>query len=372
MNPETEELRKRRSEPQEMTADGRDEDEIDSIEQPVSSNAKEKKGSSILVRVISGFAILFAFIGIVYMGHYPVIMLITAIQFGLFYELLNVRYKEAVEKEIPHFRTLHWVIFMTAMFIVFGKQSAVGMMHYIPYFEFVVKYHSFISVILYSSLFVILVLSLKKGYLKYQIGQIAWTMLTIIIVIYQVRAAVPMIMDGIIWVVLPCMTVAFNDTMAYFFGMAFGRKFIPYPLTPLSPNKSWEGFIGGGIASIVIGEIMAYYFKVPHLYCPFNKPNCPVPNYYLLHHYSFPSWLAGILGRTGFDLEPIYIHEFFLALFAALVAPFGGFFASAIKRAYGKKDFNSIIPGHGGLMDRFDCQFIMLYFTSMYYNTFIR
>ena len=93
MNPETEELRKRRSEPQEMTADGSDEDEIDSIEQPVSSNgfpvifgdwslAKEKKGSSILVRVISGFAILFAFIGIVYMGHYPVIMLITAIQVG--------------------------------------------------------------------------------------------------------------------------------------------------------------------------------------------------------------------------------------------------------------------------------------------------
>lgn len=217
----------------------------------------------------------------------------------------------------------------------------------------------------------------------YLVGQIAWTMLTIIIVIYQVRAAVPMIMDGIIWVVLPCMTVAFNDTMAYFFGMAFGRKyahrsrsyfyrFYPYPLTPLSPNKSWEGFIGGGFASIVIGEIMAYYFKVPHLYCPFNKPNCPVPNYYILHHYSFPSWLAGILGQTGIDLDPIYIHEFFLALFAALVAPFGGFFASAIKRAYGKKDFNSIIPGHGGLMDRFDCQFIMLYFTSMYYNTFIR
>lgn len=38
MNPETEELRKRRSEPQEMATDGRDEDEIDSVEQPVSSN----------------------------------------------------------------------------------------------------------------------------------------------------------------------------------------------------------------------------------------------------------------------------------------------------------------------------------------------
>ena len=74
----------------------------------------------------------------------------------------------------------------------------------------------------------------------------------------------------------------------------------------------------------------------------------------------------------GVTIEPIYIHEFFMALFASLVAPFGGFFASAIKRAYGKKDFTSLIPGHGGLMDRFDCQFLMLYFTGVYYATFIR
>ena len=38
----------------------------------------------------------------------------------------------------------------------------------------------------------------------------------------------------------------------------------------------------------------------------------------------------------------------------------------------GKKDFASVIPGHGGLMDRFDCMFIMIYFTSMYYSTFIK
>lgn len=68
----------------------------------------------------------------------------------------------------------------------------------------------------------------------------------------------------------------------------------------------------------------------------------------------------------------MYVHEFFIALFASLVAPFGGFFASAIKRAYGKKDFASLIPGHGGLMDRFDCQFLMMYFVSVYYNTFVK
>lgn len=125
---------------------------------------------------------------------------------GLFYELLNVRYKEAVEKEIPHFRTLHWLIFVTAIFICFGEQAAVGLMHYIPSAGILVKYHSFvfllffmnsfISACLYSTLFVVIVLSLKKGYLKYQIGQVAWSMLTIIIVVYQIRAVVPMVMDG--------------------------------------------------------------------------------------------------------------------------------------------------------------------------------
>ena len=59
-------------------------------------------------------------------------------------------------------------------------------------------------------------------------------------------------------------------------------------------------------------------------------------------------------------------------MFASIVAPFGGFFASAIKRAYHKKDFDSLFPGHGGLMDRMDCQLIMLTFTYVHYNTFIR
>lgn len=66
------------------------------------------------------------------------------------------------------------------------------------------------------------------------------------------------------------------------------------------------------------------------------------------------------------------IHSIWFATFASVVAPFGGFYASAIKRTYNLKDFDSVIPGHGGVMDRMDCQFIMALFTSVYYNTFIR
>jgi phosphatidate cytidylyltransferase len=47
------------------------------------------------------------------------------------------------------------------------------------------------------------------------------------------------------------------------------------------------------------------------------------------------------------SLYPIQLHGLAYGVFASLVAPFGGFFASAIKRAYNKKDFDSFIPGHG-------------------------
>merc|ERR1712232_867602 len=72
------------------------------------------------------------------------------------------------------------------------------------------------------------------------------------------------------------------------------------------------------------------------------------------------------------DVYPMQIHALWLAIFASLVAPFGGFLASAIKRAYGIKDFDSTIPGHGGLMDRFDCQLIMALCTWVHYNTFVK
>jgi CDP-diglyceride synthetase len=61
-------------------------------------------------------------------------------------------------------------------------------------------------------------------------------------------------------------------------------------------------------------------------------------------------------------------HGLCLGAIASTVAPFGGFFASAIKRAYNIKDFESFLPGHGGITDRMDCQFIMNVGTYVYFQ----
>ncbi len=64
-------------------------------------------------------------------------------------------------------------------------------------------------------------------------------------------------------------------------------------------------------------------------------------------------------------------HVLAMGLFASLIAPFGGFFASGFKRAFKIKDFGSLIPGHGGLVDRMDCQILMGMFVYVYMHAFV-
>ena len=62
-------------------------------------------------------------------------------------------------------------------------------------------------------------------------------------------------------------------------------------------------------------------------------------------------------------------HALMMALYISLISPFGGFLASAVKRAHGAKDFGSLIPGHGGVVDRFDCQVVTAPFVYLYLKT---
>lgn len=76
-------------------------------------------------------------------------------------------------------------------------------------------------------------------------------------------------------------------------------------------------------------------------------------------------------GKLSITMAPVQLHTLILSTFASLIAPFGGFFASGLKRTFKIKDFGDSIPGHGGMTDRMDCQFTMGFFTYVYYHTFI-
>lgn len=112
------------------------------------------------------------------------------------------------------------------------------------------------------------------------------------------------------WVLLGILTVAANDTFAYFVGRARGKR----PLSRISPNKTVEGAVGGLVGGLACATAYGAAFL----------PG--VPAWYLLG----TAAVLGVLGQAG-DL-----------------------FESLLKRAAGVKDSGSLLPGHGGLLDRAD------------------
>jgi phosphatidate cytidylyltransferase len=99
------------------------------------------------------------------------------------------------------------------------------------------------------------------------------------------------------------------DTTAYFVGRAIGK----HPLAPhISPKKTWEGSIGGIVGSLIIAYAASFFLRVP------------------LAHLLAIAFLGNIAGQMGDLLE------------------------SACKRSAGVKDSGSLLPGHGGVLDRID------------------
>jgi phosphatidate cytidylyltransferase len=142
------------------------------------------------------------------------------------------------------------------------------------------------------------------------------------------------------WVIYPALLVVVNDTMAYVFGMLMGKhKLLPR----LSPKKTVEGFIGGGVSTCAIALPLLKFF-VNNIFTEGGKA-------------------AAVLGESGGDIVK---HALMLGLYISFIAPFGGFLASAVKRAHNAKDFGTLIPGHGGVVDRFDCQVVTAPFVFLY------
>jgi phosphatidate cytidylyltransferase len=123
-----------------------------------------------------------------------------------------------------------------------------------------------------------------------------------------------------------------NDVGAYCFGMMFGRKGKHKLFERISPKKSWEGFFGGIIVSLLAALVLSSVWG---------------------ERYAFNE-----------------IHWFALALIVSLSGTFGDLTESMLKRAAGVKDSGKIMPGHGGILDRFDSALFAFPFALTYIYLF--
>ena len=137
---------------------------------------------------------------------------------------------------------------------------------------------------------------------------------------------------GAIWVIYTLLAVWAGDIFAYFVGKAIGRHLMS---PEVSPKKTWEGAIASIVASVVIGAVWFQY--------------SPQISAALLR--------AGLIDRRDgiFALEqPSLLPIIVLSAIVNLAAQLGDLVESLIKRGAGVKDSGSILPGHGGMLDRID------------------
>lgn len=130
--------------------------------------------------------------------------------------------------------------------------------------------------------------------------------------LYQVRMG----KEGVLAVWLIIISAWGSDTCAYCTGMLIGKHKLP---SPLSPKKTIEGCVGGVIGAALIGFIYGMVFRDD------------------ITQISSPQIVFAVVGAVG-----------------SVIAQIGDLCASAIKRNHEIKDYGKLIPGHGGILDRFD------------------
>ena len=160
------------------------------------------------------------------------------------------------------------------------------------------------------SLFIILITCLLLMVVnnKVTILDVAYTLMGILYVPFLMFPITYLDNTKYIWLIF--ITAWGTDTFAYIFGNLFGKN----KLCPnLSPNKTIEGSLGGIGGSLLLTIIFSIYFKLN------------------------PMW-----------------KMILLSIIASIIAQLGDLTASKIKRITGIKDYGYIMPGHGGILDRFD------------------
>jgi phosphatidate cytidylyltransferase len=128
---------------------------------------------------------------------------------------------------------------------------------------------------------------------------------------------------------IPCsiiFSIWINDTMAYLIGSFIGKT----PFSKISPKKTWEGTLGGIVLAIIVAGIIAWQFD--------------------------------------FNIEEMMI----IAGIASVAGAFGDLLESKLKRMARVKDSGSLMPGHGGFLDRFDSMLLATPAVWLYVAIFLK
>ncbi|HOK60709.1 MAG: CDP-archaeol synthase [Tenuifilum sp.] len=267
--------------------------------------------SEFLKRTISGLLFVIVLVGAIYIGHITFFILFLAITTATMLEFYHLGLKAKLRPQSLLGVFIGMAFFIWSYFYSSGRIEQLTLYGFVPLLVsiFVVELYRHqqkpmqnIALTLLGIFYIALPFSLMN-------------FITINGSSYSMDYN-PNILLGILFLVWA------NDTGAYIVGVSMGKhKMIPR----ISPKKSWEGFVGGIATTLLVAWVIAMFFD----------------------EVSLKHWLA-------------------IGLITTFMAVLGDLVESMFKRSIGVKDSGKFLPGHGGLLDRFDALLMVLPMVYVY------
>lgn len=255
--------------------------------------------SEFLKRTISGVLFVVVIVGAILIGHITFFVVFLALMVACMYEFYMLGLKARTKPQTMLGISIGIALYVWSFLYTSGKVEQITLFGFIP---------------LFSGIFLV---ELYRAQPR-PILNIAYTILGIFYIALPFSLLNFIVINGSSFkmtydpkVLLGILFLIWsNDTGAYLTGMSIGN----HKMAPrISPKKSWEGFWGGIIFTIFVSWIIAAYFT-----------------------------------------EVSFKHWFVIGIISALMSVFGDLVESMFKRSVGVKDSGKFLPGHGGLLDRFD------------------
>lgn len=295
-------------------------------------------------RLITGLLLILIIVPII-----SVPSLVNAFEFIMAFFVIgaSIEFLNMFEKESPLSKRFRLVTILSSLLIHISIAGFMGWNQSSITFDNRGLLHVTIPFMLVG-LFIYFVLSHN-----FSVTNVGKALLVMIYVGFGSASIVLLRLIGVRFIVYMLLISTLTDTFAYFIGMKFGK----HKMTPnISPKKSWEGAIGGSIVATIIASLFAMYYGDIFVVGTFLGD--------LFNSSGERTLLERLLLGSNFSFELQFLFVFILTFFATIVSQFGDLMASKLKRHYQIKDFGSIFPGHGGIMDRFDSVMLVSMFLS--------
>ena len=246
--------------------------------------------------------------------------------------------------------------FIASVFVaLYGAVFAAGTQYgsYFSYGGFTLIFTQAVTFLLLSSPLAFLAMSLRRQSLSHSIGDAAVSFLVIPYIGLTLLLLVMMRESefGALFLLYLMLLVWCGDIAAYYVGRAIGRHKLAHRI---SPGKTWEGAIASVLGAVIVGMLLFHYVN-------------PIAAAFRSAHL-----LDVGFGNAGEQVTPVIplAPLWFVAVFAVCVnvaAQLGDLVESALKRGAGLKDSGTLLPGHGGLLDRIDALLFALPVGLLFY-----